>query len=566
MKFNVVFFGVCMAASVSAGRLDFETGFRRVARQCVGLLSLIATVVVAAEQPGDALSPQEDSAAHKVCDPPSQNIGSRVIRVTPAGPRREDGSLAFVPGVCVYLPPGYDDGKLRYPVLYHTHGGGSQQKMIFADHLDNAYLENSDNAVIQVVPDGSGLAAWFDRFDNNNTSVQTAQKEEQGVAYGRTLNETYVLNWIIPYVDKHFRTIPTKAGRAIWGISNGGHGTMLLASKRPDLFVAAASMSGNVAWQSFTFSQEMIFDPETFQYSPAYRAGNLPANLASNLDGVDLIFDIATSCPPDPDDPWCFAYFAFESLFIQGNRDLQAALKVVGHIGLNDYRETEGGHNEKWWSQWFASRHLPFLLDKLSGPQPVSAPVAPVPQPDTFRYRSISYDFSIYGYEIHVERDVREFLDLLVDGDEIAVSGSGRAQVTTASRYVPGMEYRIIGLLDGTEPVVVKANDQGRLELDFDLGPSNQIEYEGHGDNNGFVSDPLAPAVGPTPTVTRLAIVSEIASVATSPVDNPVADVVPERRRSGGSADFVLLLGLLCLLAFRVRSGRGPAALDAARR
>jgi hypothetical protein len=202
---------------------------------------------------------------------------SLVIRVLPTGPRNADGSLAFTSGVCVYLPPGYADSGLRYPVLYLLHGGGGDA----ADWvtyggiqsiMDGLVAADAANAAIVVMPDGTD-AQWHDSLD------------------GRLWNQEYVLEYLVPYVDRHFRTIAQRDGRVIDGLSNGGYGALHLSAKAPDRFVAAGAMSANLA--ALTFAG--LGDPLS---SPAYRPGNLPLDLATNLDDVDLTMDIGTSASP----------------------------------------------------------------------------------------------------------------------------------------------------------------------------------------------------------------------------------------------------------------------------
>ena len=455
------------------------------------------------EQPGDDLPPEEDTAAYKDCGTPTlAESGSRIIRVVPAGPRRPDGSLAFVPGVCIHLPPGYDTSGLRYPVLYALHGGGGAQGAVGLDHVrDAAALADPADAVISVHPDGSGLAAWFNRFDDANTSVQNLSYAEQGPAYGRTLNEDYVLDWLIPWVDQHLRTIPTRDGRALQGISNGGHGAAMLAAKRPDLFSAVSVLSGNVAWQSFT-AHEMFLDPTTGEHSPTYRAGQLPVNLAPNLDHVDLIADVGTSCPaPTVERPlYCRGHWEFEQLFVQGNRDLQLALAQQDRTARLDYRETEGGHNLQWWAPWFAERHLPFLLQRLHDPVASTdafASTDAVPSSDAptrFTHRSVAERFSAWGVEVTVDRTVRELLELTVTPEEITVSGSGTATVTTAATHQPGAAHTVTGL--APDPVTVVADEDGRLTLTFDLGPANTSEDPRWTGDTGFAAQPLGSTTG----------------------------------------------------------------------
>ena len=108
-------------------------------------------------------------------------------------------------GVCIYLPPGYEDGTTRYPVLYLLHGAFGWQEDWFRQGgaqavLDEAYAEDPNNAMIVVTPDGTYDATWSDDPS------------------GYPLNETYVFDHVIPYVDTYLRTIPDRRGRAMSGL------------------------------------------------------------------------------------------------------------------------------------------------------------------------------------------------------------------------------------------------------------------------------------------------------------------------------------------------------------
>ena len=48
----------------------------------------------------------------------------------------------------------------------------------------------------------------------------------------------------IPHIDKKFRTIASKEGRAIAGLSMGGGGAVVYAQRHPEVFSAAYSTSG----------------------------------------------------------------------------------------------------------------------------------------------------------------------------------------------------------------------------------------------------------------------------------------------------------------------------------
>ena len=381
--------------------------------------------------------------------------GSLVIRVLPRGPTLPDGALAFTAGVCVYLPPGYAESGLRYPVLYLLHGGGGDQAdwVTFGgirSIMDGLVAADPANAAIVVMPDGAG-GEWYDRLD---AAVQ---------------NERYVLDHVIAYVDRHFRTIAERDGRAIDGLSNGGYGAMHLAAKGPDRFVAAGGMSSNLA----ALHPQ---GPAGAGDSPVWLHGRLPADLVGNLAGLDLTLDVGTICLTDRAIDDCLTW-TFEQVFVPANSEFVS--RLAGDRGPDDgaveYRETEGGHSWRWWPLWLRERHLPFLLARLADPRRGRGESAPAAPRAGFRYRSIAPEFSVWGYDVRVERAVLEFLDLSdVRADGLAVRGSGRAIVRTAALYRPGRAYVVSGTGGDAERLV--ADEDGRLELVVDLGPSHTFE------------------------------------------------------------------------------------------
>ena len=379
---------------------------------------------------------------------------SLVLRILPRGPLNAAGGLAFTAGACVYLPPGYLDSGLDYPVIYLLHGGGGDAADWIVQGelpaiMDAAIAADADAAAIVVTPDGTD-GWWYDTIG------------------GELRNQEYVLDFLVPYVDRHFRTIAGRAGRAIDGLSNGGYGAMHLAAKAPDTFAVAGAMSANLAALSFTGLAAGT--------APAYARGSLPAHLAGNLDGIDLTMDIGTACVADRTVDNCLAY-QFEQLFVPGNREFTGrvtALRDAGD-GLLEYREDEGGHAWRWWQPWLRERHLPFLLARLADPRP-SGDVEPAPTPPAeFRYRSVAAEFDVWDYRVTVTRAVREFLDLTdVGPGGFVIQGSGQAVVRTAPIYTPGATYLVEGT--GAAARLIVAGNNGRLRIDVDLGPSHQFE------------------------------------------------------------------------------------------
>ncbi len=271
---------------------------------------------------------------------------SLVIRALPDGPRAPDGTLAFTSGVCIYLPPGYSTSGVRYPVVYLLHGGGGDAGDAVAQgHLratmDHLIAGDAEAAAIVVMPDGDD-AQWYDGID------------------GRIKNETYVMRDVIPYVDRHYRTIATRGGRAITGVSNGGFGSMLFASKHPGAFVAAGGMSSNLDW----LGARGLGDP-----NGAYYHANRPVELVGGLSKTDVILQIATRCT-NPDPAALCVTQGLDETFLPANLGFVARLRnAAGHTAVLDFREEDGAHQWSTWARWLRNDQLPFLLARLANPQ-----------------------------------------------------------------------------------------------------------------------------------------------------------------------------------------------------
>lgn len=131
-------------------------------------------------------------------------------------------------GFNIYLPPGYNQGAQRYPVIYSLHGGGGNEDGMtwtVNNHI-KGYIQNKQiPPVIMVFPNGGPDTFYLDnnviRGQNNNP-------------------DSYLVRELIPYIDANYRTIPEARARAITGFSMGGYGAYHFAFKYPDLFGATA--------------------------------------------------------------------------------------------------------------------------------------------------------------------------------------------------------------------------------------------------------------------------------------------------------------------------------------
>ena len=135
------------------------------------------------------------------------------------------GRLSFA----VYLPPGYDTAKTRYPVVYYLHGlpAGSRAFTTFS-YVVNA-LELAHRQAIIVAPQG----AHDD--DSDAEYLDWTAGREWETAIGVELPQV---------VDNRYRTLPRRAGRAIVGVSAGGYGATVIGLHHLDEFAAIESWSG----------------------------------------------------------------------------------------------------------------------------------------------------------------------------------------------------------------------------------------------------------------------------------------------------------------------------------
>ena len=131
--------------------------------------------------------------------------------------------------LAVYLPAGYASSGRRFPVVYFLHGlPAAAGSFRGADFLARALASSGRRAII-VAPQGAR--------DNDS--------DPEYLDWGPGRNwETAITSDVVGYVDSHFRTIGTRQGRAIVGLSAGGYGAVMLALHHLPAFSVVESWSG----------------------------------------------------------------------------------------------------------------------------------------------------------------------------------------------------------------------------------------------------------------------------------------------------------------------------------
>lgn len=137
----------------------------------------------------------------------------------------------------VYTPAGYESSpERRYPVLYLLHGmGGDEEAWLSlgraAQILDNLIAQGKAEPMIVVLTNG-------------NAALQAAPGETAQGLYKpttrlpRTMEGSFELSFrdVIDYVDGHYRTLASKEGRAIAGLSMGGFHALHISRYYADTF------------------------------------------------------------------------------------------------------------------------------------------------------------------------------------------------------------------------------------------------------------------------------------------------------------------------------------------
>ncbi len=213
----------------------------------------------------------------------------------------------------VIRPASYKDKK-RFPVLYLLHGafGSYSNWIIKVPHIQQ--LADQYQMMI-VCPDG-GYTSWY--YDSPIDSTYKF--------------ETFVGTEIPQYIDANYNTIANRNGRAITGLSMGGHGGIFLSFRHSDLYSAAGSMSGALHATVITKG-----------YGVELRLGDTIANRkywndwsALNIiekypkDSLDIIIDCGT-----------------EDRVLPMNRAVHE--KMLKLKIPHEYTERPGEHNWKYW-------------------------------------------------------------------------------------------------------------------------------------------------------------------------------------------------------------------------
>jgi enterochelin esterase family protein len=223
-------------------------------------------------------------------------LESRVLR----GNRLGD---PHVRDLLVYLPPGYDPAGPRLPSVLVLPGFAANHRSIVGfdpwkpntvEAFDAQIVAGESPPALLVLPDCVTRWGGSQFLDSAATG-----------AY-----QTYLADEVIPHVDRTFRTIPAREGRAVVGKSSGGFGALRLGMDRPELVSAIGSHAGDAA---FEITMRPLLTTAAIAMA---KAGGLGAFAERVVQGgprgameFDAVFVLAASAAyaPEPsnDPPFC---------------------------------------------------------------------------------------------------------------------------------------------------------------------------------------------------------------------------------------------------------------------
>lgn len=235
----------------------------------------------------------------------------------------------------VLVPQGYDTSERRYPVLYLLHG-------LTGDYKDWTTRTNIAEytrtlPLIVVMPDGENQ--WY-----------------TNAAEGPAKFEDFITADLPADVVAKYRTVNSRYGRAIAGLSMGGYGALKIALRRPAQFAVTGSFSG-----AFGVTIEGRYDRmiDSVKAEPLTRIFG-PAD--SDTRKQNDVLALAAALKPAAA-PYIYIDCGTSDQLIAENRDVVAALHKAGVA--YEYHEIAGAHSWDYWDRRIRE-FLPILMKRLA--------------------------------------------------------------------------------------------------------------------------------------------------------------------------------------------------------
>lgn len=139
--------------------------------------------------------------------------------------------------LAVCLPDSAAAGGRRYPVVYLLPGFGSRGTMMLNEAL---WEETIAERLARLI--AGGMPPVIAVLPDCTTRYGASQYINSD---GTGRYEDYLVEEIVPFVERTWPVLPGRDHRAVAGKSSGGYGATVLAMRHPDVFAAAADHSGD---------------------------------------------------------------------------------------------------------------------------------------------------------------------------------------------------------------------------------------------------------------------------------------------------------------------------------
>ncbi len=255
----------------------------------------------------------------------------------------------------VVVPPDYETSDRAYPVIYLLHGV-MQNYTVWGRNLGAAEVARELGDVILVMPDG-GNSWYVDYAESHNAEVNRW--------------ESYLMEELLPDVERRFRVIARREGRAIAGLSMGGYGAVMLGLRHPQQFVSVASSSGALG-----YARDRASELEEGQSPRIAQAPQLPERMMEAQQAIADIIDVPGFETQEERTPSGIAFLTAEqarrhdpfALLYDVPRDelphfhidsglsdrlLREAHELAQTLIFNgvpvSFRQADGGHDASYW-------------------------------------------------------------------------------------------------------------------------------------------------------------------------------------------------------------------------
>lgn len=213
----------------------------------------------------------------------------------------------------VYVVPDREEDGVRCPVVYLLHGHGGYEMEWLRFRPDLPRLADELGFIFACV---DGENSWY--WDSP--------------LHPEYRYETFMAVDLVKYTDGRYATVARKEGRAIAGLSMGGHGALWLSIRHKDTYGAAASMSGGLDIRPFPDNWHMKDQLGTLEENREVWDSHTVITQLDSLKNGDLAISI--DCGES-------------DFFLEVNKACHRELLKRGID--HDFTTRPGGHNADYW-------------------------------------------------------------------------------------------------------------------------------------------------------------------------------------------------------------------------